>query len=298
MASNTSWCPHCQRLPRKPTWNQSWPLICQSHYRLFLVRTHSLFSLTVTSNSKFKNTLKIWKEHFSHGRINHPKAIPKPGEELNQSSLKQTKAHTISAVFSQWEQKADGVHGCENKLLTLKILLPLTQESQQVTVVFLQPPTVKTQEHLPGSACGIQTLLCFICCTTKQLCRTMWFTYCQLLYLHRATLLLLAVGSFKKGQTRDYHSEIIGFFLCAQSHAWGHPHSHSWGELGLQAGDFGFQPHTQFLELSGNSAGGGGETGADFPQMAPWTSPKMNWQQEKPPYTLILFSSNDQITNL
>lgn len=168
------------------------------------------------------------------------------------------------------------MHGCENKLLTLKILLPLTQESQQVTVVFLQPPTVKTWEHLPGSASGIQTLLCFSCCTTNQLCRTVWFTYYQLLYLHRATLLCFAGGSFKKGQTWDYHSEIIGFFLCAQSCAQGHPHSHSWGELGLQAGDCGFQSHTQFPKLSGSSAGYRGETGADFPQMASWTSPKMN----------------------
>lgn len=41
----------------------------------------------------------------------------------------------------------------------------------------------------------------------------MWFTYCQSLYLHRATLLLVAAGSFKNGQTWDYHSEIIGFFV-------------------------------------------------------------------------------------
>lgn len=144
----------------------------------------------------------------------------------------------ISARFTQRDKKkkanrlADGIHGCENKLVTLKVLLPLTQESHQATVTFFSLPLLHgAWEHSPGSATGIQILPCFNYCTTNQPRRTVWFVYWQLLllYLHRANLLLVPVGSFKKGQTRDYRSEIIGFFLWAQSLGRGHPHSRSWG---------------------------------------------------------------------
>lgn len=187
--------------------------------------------------SKFKNKLKIWKEHFSHCRINHPKSIPKSAEELNQSSLKQTKVHTdFSWLYTARPKKKKNLTGWLVLCMSVKKNLSHWRYCCHSLRSHTKPQRLFPVSHYYNMDAftwvshWYSNLLCFNYCTTNQLCRTVWFMYWQLLlrYLHRANLLLIAVGSFKKGWTGDYHSEIIGFFLCAQSLVRGHPHSHSW----------------------------------------------------------------------
>lgn len=194
-----------------------------------------LFSLTVVSNrADSKIRWKYERSIFLHCRINYPKVTPKSAEQLNHSSPKQTKVHTdFSWLYlvrpkKRYAQVWKQIYNIKNIVTTLWGVTPSHSGS-------FQSPTVTRGERSPGSAAGIQTLLCFSCCTTNQLRQTVWFRHWQslLLHWHRANLLLVAVGSFKKGQTRDYHWEITGFCLCAQSLARGHPHSRSWTGLGL-----------------------------------------------------------------
>lgn len=58
----------------------------------------------------------------------------------------------------------------------------------------------------------------------------------------------------------------------------------SQGQLGLHTEVLDFQPHTQLFDLSGNSVGYRGDTVADFPQLAPWPSPKTTYSKRRPTY--------------
>lgn len=184
------------------------------------------------------------KETFFTRQNQSHQSIPKPAEELNQSSLKQTKAHSISAVFSWWDQRADGVHRCENKLLTLKILLHSVWSHSKSEWCFCSLPLLKHRSIYLGQPlvskpyyaiavvqpsssvglCGSRTASCFI--YTEQLCcSSQWEV-------------------LRKDKQSIITQKLLVSFSVLRAVPEATQHSHSWGELRLQAGDFDF--HSTF----------------------------------------------------
>lgn len=198
----------------------------------------SLFSLPLVSNrANLKTSWKYERNIFHIAESITPNQFQNLQKSSTKAAWSKQRCTLISAGFTQQDQK-------KKKNLTGWLVLCMSVKKNlshwRYCCHSLRSHT-KPQRLFPVShyynmdaftwvSHWYSNLLCFNYCTTNQLCRTVWFMYWQLLlrYLHRANLLLIAVGSFKKGWTGDYHSEIIGFFLCAQSLVRGHPHSHSW----------------------------------------------------------------------
>lgn len=108
----------------------------------------SLFSLTVVSNrANFKTSWKYERSIFHIAESITPNWF----QNLQKSSTKtaQSKgAHWFQLTLPSETKKkanrlADGMHECENKLVTLKMLLPLNQESHQATVTFFSLPLLQ-----------------------------------------------------------------------------------------------------------------------------------------------------------
>lgn len=180
------------------------------------------------------------------------------------------------------------MHKCKNKLVRSKILLPLAQKSHQATVALFSLPLLQQgSSHLgqplvfkpccalaipqPTSSvgqCGSGTgsHSCFT--YTEQICCSL-----QWEVLRNTRLLTL----------RNY------WLLSLCSEPCPRPPTQPWLDLVGVGWGCTFQPHTQLLDLSGNSTGYRGNTVAGLPQLAP----RAFQQQEKPPQVLIQYFHSD-----
>lgn len=227
------------------------------------------------------------KGTYSHGRINDPQVIPKPAEELEQSSLKQRHALFQLSLASEtkrlmvclgvktncsyWKYCCHSLRSHSKSQWCFCSLPLLKRRSIYLGQPLVSKPCCASAVAQPGSSvglCGSRTASRFI--YTEQLCCSLQWEVLRRDKQGIITQKLLASFSVLRAMPKATHTARAGV---------------SWG---CRQGT-GFQPHTQFLELS---AAYRGETGADFPRMAPWASPKMSWQLEKPPHILILSSNS------
>lgn len=184
----------------------------------------SLFSLTLFSNGANFKPSWIYKGALFMLQNRSPRSDSRicrraqPKQPKANEGTRWSQLALPSKTKRQANRLADGLHGCENKPVTLKILLPLTQDSHQATAGFFSLPLLQHRSIHQG--------------------QPQVFKPCHALTIAQPASSVGQCGSrtgsrsrfIDTGQTccslqwevlrKDKHriiTEIIGFFLCAQS---------------------------------------------------------------------------------